>query len=453
MKLPKFTLAFPALAVAVLILTAACQSAPPPKPAEPEPPKPGVETPDSKPAPEVKPDPVPETLSEAEVAEAEQAIKDAEAADGHTFAPDLMNKAKADLEMAKKLGSTGSAPEGRKYLASALEAAREALKIALAGQLAQWKDRLAAADAAVLEQKGDQFLPETYATAAQKRKEAEDLLSQDFTAGKAMAQEALESYSALLKDLDRKLGEIRRLKDDSAARLAEAEALEAFIWVPETLEAANDAYFRGADALRKYNLSESEEAYTQARFLAGKAVQDSRNQKARKETEDLMLETMRQIEKASNLMIINEEDEVVSPQPWDGSQFLKEKNPEPQSFLLPVDGSPLVLEEVSRVSYLTLAKELWFKGVDEKNLGNYPVANQYFLESQKNLRLYEAMAVDKLYTVRLIPDRRDALWRIAEYPSIYGDPLQWPLIWKRNRKLIQNPDLIYPGWQLIIPPR
>jgi len=63
------------------------------------------------------------------------------------------------------------------------------------------------------------------------------------------------------------------------------------------------------------------------------------------------------------------------------------------------------------------------------------------------------MAVDKLYTVRLIPERRDSLWRISEYQSIFGDPLQWPRIWYRNRRLIQNPDLIFPGWQLIIPPQ
>jgi nucleoid-associated protein YgaU len=61
--------------------------------------------------------------------------------------------------------------------------------------------------------------------------------------------------------------------------------------------------------------------------------------------------------------------------------------------------------------------------------------------------------VDKFYTVRLIPERRDSLWRISEYQEIYGDPLAWPRIWRRNRKLVQNPDLIYPGWKLIIPPQ
>jgi len=55
--------------------------------------------------------------------------------------------------------------------------------------------------------------------------------------------------------------------------------------------------------------------------------------------------------------------------------------------------------------------------------------------------------------VRLIPERRDCLWRIAEYDFIYGNPYLWPKIWRRNRKLIQHPDLIYPGWKLVIPPQ
>lgn len=57
---------------------------------------------------------------------------------------------------------------------------------------------------------------------------------------------------------------------------------------------------------------------------------------------------------------------------------------------------------------------------------------------------------EQVYTVRLIPDRRESLWRIAEVE--YGDPLLWRKIWERNRELIQDPDLILPGWRLYIPP-
>ncbi|MDR2734006.1 MAG: DUF4398 domain-containing protein [Spirochaetota bacterium] len=59
----------------------------------------------------------------------------------------------------------------------------------------------------------------------------------------------------------------------------------------------------------------------------------------------------------------------------------------------------------------------------------------------------------KYYTVRLIPEARDCLWRIASYPFIYGDASLWPKIWEANKGLIPNPDLIEPGQVFEIPPQ
>jgi len=59
-----------------------------------------------------------------------------------------------------------------------------------------------------------------------------------------------------------------------------------------------------------------------------------------------------------------------------------------------------------------------------------------------------------VYVVRLIPERRDCLWRIAEYPFIYNDARKWPAIYDYNKKTFRdpgNPNLIYPGQKLVIP--
>ncbi|GAG45027.1 unnamed protein product, partial [marine sediment metagenome] len=74
------------------------------------------------------------------------------------------------------------------------------------------------------------------------------------------------------------------------------------------------------------------------------------------------------------------------------------------------------------------------------------------------------------YTVRMIPERRDCLWRISGYEEIYGDPFQWPSIYSSNKgqidskfrvyqsviaaeeqKYTKAEDLIYPGQVFDIP--
>lgn len=42
-------------------------------------------------------------------------------------------------------------------------------------------------------------------------------------------------------------------------------------------------------------------------------------------------------------------------------------------------------------------------------------------------------------------ERGDNLWSISGKDDIYGNPYQWPLIYKANRGKIIDADLIYPG--------
>jgi nucleoid-associated protein YgaU len=86
------------------------------------------------------------------------------------------------------------------------------------------------------------------------------------------------------------------------------------------------------------------------------------------------------------------------------------------------------------------------------------------------LERVKANLPDKLssYTVKLIEGRRDCLYRIAEYDEIYGDPAQWPTIYRANQTTIdqgyerykraveeskysRSQDLIFPGQVFDIP--
>jgi nucleoid-associated protein YgaU len=175
---------------------------------------------------------------------------------------------------------------------------------------------------------------------------------------------------------------------------------------------------------------------------------------------------MQSLQDASKLTVVTEDGTVVKPQNWTEEDFLKEIDQLMQqeqqnqkdsgtgshSMLLPADQATAVMADETTGSLLQQARDLWVQGLKEKAAGNFDKALDYFNEAQRYIDIYKSYAVKGVYTVRLIPDRRDCLWRIAEYKDIYGDPFKWPNIWRRNRKLIQNPDLVYPGWQLVIPP-
>lgn len=53
----------------------------------------------------------------------------------------------------------------------------------------------------------------------------------------------------------------------------------------------------------------------------------------------------------------------------------------------------------------------------------------------------ESAAANDSYTV----SRGDHLWGISSQPRIYGNPYQWPLIYKANSDQIKDADLITPG--------
>jgi nucleoid-associated protein YgaU len=45
----------------------------------------------------------------------------------------------------------------------------------------------------------------------------------------------------------------------------------------------------------------------------------------------------------------------------------------------------------------------------------------------------------------------ESLWAISARRHVYGRGARWPDLYAANRALIKNPDLIYPGQELIIP--
>ncbi|RKX74478.1 MAG: hypothetical protein DRP60_10215, partial [Spirochaetes bacterium] len=221
---------------------------------------------------------------------------------------------------------------------------------------------------------------------------------------------------------------------------------------------------------------------TEAKRQAILAARISSVRKNQSETDVLMAETQRRIEEASRLRTIDSEGTVNEARPWDGDEYLDTNplvdhskdvgtveidDPELRNLDDPIedgaegvpsdipieDGDTQVNADEQTADYLAFAQTLWEKGVTARNAGQFDLAKDYFRQSEAYIDVYAANAVSQTYTVVYRQIATDCLWRIAEMADIFDNPYMWPKIWRANRRIIQNPDLIYPGQILAIPPK
>jgi nucleoid-associated protein YgaU len=460
---------FQLVIVCFLVLTVLnCKSAPeteapPEEPIVKEVEKPVEETKPEEPEPVVVEEKVVQPVTDQEVAVARNAIARAEEVEADYYEPEVFAQAKKSFNNALKIRDTDP-DKAREYLSEARKKADLAYENSVDKAVEMFSQRLERSRKKLLSMDADKFLPGEYGEAVAGINKAQALYDRgDLSGANDQAYESLKAMSDLAQRLDERLRWIGILKRDTNQYLTEAENLGADRRAPLEYERANQLYWQGIEDFQDYKLLESEENLGSAREAALTAVKLSRGkaEQEKEQTDTLMLEVMREIEEAAGLTIVTDEGTVVEPEAWTGEEFIEEEESEKDkgdnsSQALPLDNSTVVLADITEENLLTQAKELWKRGVAERNNGNYQVAVEYFKEAQRLIAIYKSLAVDPdspLYVVRLIPERRDCLWRIAEYEFVYGNPYLWPRIWRRNRKLIQHPDLIYPGWKLVIPPK
>lgn len=381
---------------------------------------------------------------------AQDAISAAEAAEADQYSPALLNEARQALAQGR---AQADAPSARRLLIQAAEKAREAEQTSLVARTQALLDKIDRAVEDLRAAGGPQWIPDQAGPALEQAATARSEVEKDYATGLPLATEALKNLEGITQGLRTRVQAVLDVKEAAQKALDDAEAVEASVWVPDLLQSANDAFFRGTGAWKRFRIDAAEEAWNTALFEARSATAKASLELERKRTEKLMLETMKKLEDASGKTVVDPQDNIIGPQAWDGKSELEKLKKKPVSLRIPTDGSVAVLGDKQRITYLDEAKDFWARGVEALEAGDLPLANEAFLQSQKLIDTYLAMAVDKIYTVRLVPERRDSLWRIAGNGEIYSTPWEWPKIWKRNQKLIQNPDLIYPGWQLIIPPQ
>ncbi len=393
-----------------------------------------------------------------ELRQARVAIARAAEADAATYDPVTLQEARDALA------------EGERLQSSDPKAAREALMLASLKANTAYQNALGLAQRALdlqmtdlLEQlrenQVDQFEPEEYADAVSAVTDARDLFAAGrLSDGADTATDAIARMEQLRDMVADQLARVLELKSASEGLMDRIEAEGSRLGAEAQVAELQERYEAGKDALDGFALADAERNFGAARS-AGRAALPATDGGAGEVTmaqaDEMMLVVMNELEAASMLDVITDDEIVVEPAPWKGSPYLEDGDAGPDSAareaLQAMVGAGV--EDVSQHVLLEHAKELWRLGVDRRNAGEYRRAVIYFEQARRYGAAFAEFAVTQIYTVRLIPERRESLWRIAEYDFIYGNPWLWPKIWHRNRKLIQNPDLIFPGWQLYIPPR
>ncbi|MFP4364518.1 MAG: LysM peptidoglycan-binding domain-containing protein [Spirochaetia bacterium] len=421
---------------------------------EPEPEEPEELAPTEEPEEEI------EAVSANEYIPAESAINRALAADADLHAPVLLDQAQTALQTARELGDIEPA-QAREQILLSIEHAELAFETAVAAIAQTYEDRLEQLTQMLEELETDEYAPQQWQEFMHRAENIEEnARSGDLAQAQEDAEQLFLEMQEFAQELDEQIRWVRILQRDTEQYIEDAEENDAFLWAPEEMEEAMTLYFEGIDAFRMHNLEQGEDLLSRAKHQALQTVRLSRTRREEQLTNDIMQQVMERIERASQMTIESEEGELLVPESsWEGEQYLDEtdedqENPEEadQSLLLPTDGSPAVLADESELSDLEMAQQLWRRGVRARNAGNLEEARRLFEESLRYVEAHESRAVEEVYTVEYRPGNEDCLWRIAGYESVYGNPFLWPEIWQRNRRKIQNPDLIYPGWRLIIPP-
>jgi len=360
--------------------------------------------------------------------------------------------------------------EGERLQSSDPKAAREALMLATLKANTAYQNALGLAQRALdlqmtdlLEQlrenQVDQFAPQEYADAVSDVTDARDLFAAGrLSDGADTASAAIARMEQLRDMVADQLARVLELKGASEGLMDRIDLEGSRLGAEAQVAELRERYKAGKEALDRFALDDAERNFGAARS-AGRAAlpvtEGGAGEVTMAQTDELMLLVMNELEAASMLDVITDDEIVVEPAPWKGAPYLENgdagQDAAAREALQALIGAGV--EDVPQHTLLEHAKELWRLGVDRRNAGEYRRAVTYFERAQRYGAAFAEFAVTQIYTVRLIPERRESLWRIAEYDFIYGNPWLWPKIWHRNRKLIQNPDLIFPGWQLYIPPR
>lgn len=439
------------IVIVVIFALSFCATQPEP---EPEPTEEPVEEPVEEPEPEPEPEPVSQEL----IQRAKESIQRAREAQAETYAKEPFSEAVDAFD--EGMDSRESDPDkARQFFEAAIERAEDAYNEALLGLRDAYLVQFERYERRLSELEADKFEPEKTEDFYDRVGRVRRLFrTEQYGEAKELADELLRELEEFTNDLDERIRYVKILKRDTERVLDDADEVAAFIWTPELLEAAIVNYTGGLEAYRNYRLDRGIDLLSKAKGNAQRAVRLAPEREQEYQSEALRKEVEEDIEEASDMTIITDEDEVIGPSGWerngnqdDGDNGDNEGADEEseQTGYLVVDDDTAVLGDVNRQTLLDQAKELYMRGLEEKEKGNLRKANEYFREAGKLTHEYKKMGVGTNKSVDIYTTY--TLWFITDRE--WANPFLWPLLWLANRDEIEDPDLIFPGETVLIPNR
>jgi len=422
-------------------------------------------------------------LSDEEIETAKAAVERANSIGAGSYLPADYRSLVDKLDSAVAIGDS-DVDEARMQLKEVITEANVLYGRTVIVRRDEYATKYFRSDAALLNIEAEKFAPVEYSNTQKLALETAAL----YKAGKmnpaiTRADETISAQARLYYNLLENTRYIEILKRDTRNYLSDAEDNEAFIYAPNELDEANRLYEKGLNMYDNYSIENSAVVLTEAKRQSVVAARTSLIRKKQFETDSLLSSVQERIEAASKRSAVDSEGGAIEPSPWSGSAYiaanplvdhsadvgpveiegakLRDLNEPlsneldggiPEDILIEEEGTQVNADEQT-ADYLALSKSLWEQGVKARNEGEFDMARNYFEQARAYVDMFESNLISKTYTVVYREVATDCLWRIAERSDIFDNPFMWPRIWRANRKIIQNPDLIYPGQVLAIPPK
>ena len=107
--------------------------------------------------------------------------------------------------------------------------------------------------------------------------------------------------------------------------------------------------------------------------------------------------------------------------------------------------------QVRQGDYLSKIAGYDFIYNDPKKWGIIYRANRDVVKDPNVLQINQILKIPRGLPNSWKVYKGECLWKIASYPEVYGNGAKWNLIYRANKDQIKDPDLIYPNQIFTIP--